>query len=83
MSEKKERGARRDYGFRSSKRGLKAGALTIRQWKNKHRGSHPGGASAVNKNPTYWVKMVDGVRYGTYLKGKFLEVLPFPLGKGP
>ena len=82
MSEK-ERGARRDFGYKSGKRGMKSGMLTIRKWKAANHHKHPGGTGPPDKNVSYWVKSVDGVMYGTYQEGPKVVVLPYPLGKRP
>lgn len=79
----RERGQRKDFGPGTSKRGLKAGFLTIRKWKARNRHRHLGGTGPPDKSVVYWVKMIDGKVYGTYQQGPKVMVLPTPLGKRP
>lgn len=41
-------------GQNMGKRGLKAGTLTIKQWKARNRHRHNGGTNKSNKSVTYW-----------------------------
>lgn len=60
------------------KQGSKHEPMTIsrRAYKRQVRSRHSGGVSAVNKAPSYWVKMIDGKRWQTYMKGKFVQLVP-------
>lgn len=70
--------------YKEGKRGLKAGSLTIKQWKARNRYKHNGGESKPNKHVKYWVISIDGVLYG-YANGRRIGrvVMPTPLGKPP
>ncbi len=77
------RGKDRDYGFKTGKRGLKSGVLTIRQWKAANRFRHNGGTNRCNRAVGFWVASVGGRLYGTYRLGPKTVALPTPLGKAP